>query len=134
MMNPAQLIGHAKDRGIGLSVTPDLELKVSSIKGTLTPEVVDFLKENKDPILDQLCNYEFQAEIFRVIYPDDVAFVVNTVKTISGRHRLLVVRRYLEEFDKGSLGEPNPVRKRNAGRFQANTWLGTHFELDTSRA
>ena len=130
MMNPEQLITHAKDRGIGLSVTTGFDLKVSAENGMLTTEVVDFLKENKDPIVDQLCDYEFQGEIFRIINPDDIGLVVKAVKTISGRNRLLIVRRYNREFDQGYEAEPNPVKKRNAGRYRANTWLLKKRPLD----
>jgi len=122
-MNPGQLISHAKDRGIELSVTSDYDLKVSSNKDLLTQEAIKFLKRNKESIVDQLCNYEFQAEVFRIIYPDDVEFVVKTVKAISGRHRLEVLNHYLREFDQGYETEPNPVKKRNAGSYRANTWL-----------
>lgn len=36
---------------------------------------------------------------------------------------LEILRRYLEEFDAGYRDEENPVKKRNAGSFRANTWL-----------
>ena len=130
MMNPGQLISHAKDRGIELSVTTGFELKVSAKNGALTTEVVDFLKKNKDSIVDQLCAYEFQAEVFRIIYPDDIGLVVKAVKTISGRNRLLIVRRYIREFDQGYEAESNPVKKRNAGSYRANTWLQKKRPLD----
>ncbi len=123
MMNPEQLISHAKDRGIELSVTPDYDLKVSTRKELMTQEAIKFLKENKNSIVDQLCNYEFQNEIFRIISPDDIAFVVKAVNTISGRNRLEVLKRYLREFDQGYEAELNPVKKRNAGSYRANTWL-----------
>ena len=129
-MNPEQLIGHAKDRGIKLKLTPEYELKVSSKKDVLTQEVVDFLKKYKDSIVDQLCNYEFQAEVFRIIYPDDIGLVVKAVKTISGRNRLEVLKRYLREFDQGYEAESNPVKKRNAGSYRANTWLLKKRPLD----
>jgi len=104
-MNPEQLISHAKDRGIELSVTPDFELSVSANSRILSLEAIKFLKRNKESIVDQLCNYEFQAEVFRIIYPDDIGLVVKAVKTISGRNRLLIVRRYTREFDQGYVAE-----------------------------
>ena len=123
MMDPEQLISHAKDQGIELSLTSAFDMRVRSKNCMLTAEMVEYLKKNKNPIVDQLCDYEFQNEIFRIIYPDDIGLVVKSVKTISGRHRLLVVKRYLKKFDKGYQNEPNPVKKRNAGRCRANTWL-----------
>jgi len=122
-MNPGQLISHAEDRGIELSITPEFALKVISKKDVLTQEAIDYLKNNKDSIVDQLCNYEFQAEVFRIIYPDDIAFVVKQVRHVFGRKRLDIVRRYLEEFDAGYEAEPNPVKKRNAARYRANAWI-----------
>ncbi len=122
-MNPGQLISHAEDRGIELSITPDFALKVISKKDVLTQEAIDYLKNNKDSIVDQLCNYEFQAEVFRIIYPDDIAFVVKQVRHVFGRNRLDIVRRYLEEFDAGYKAEQNPVKKRNAARYRANVWI-----------
>ncbi|TDJ28411.1 MAG: hypothetical protein E2O57_04470 [Gammaproteobacteria bacterium] len=132
MMNPDQLISHAKDRGIELSVTSDYDLKASSNKDLLTQEAIDFLKINKESIVDQLCNYEFQAEVFRIINPDDIGLVVKAVKTISGRHRLEVLNHYLREFDQGYEAESNPVKKRNAGSYRANTWLLKKRTLDLS--
>jgi len=123
MMNTEQLISHAKDRGIELSVTPDFELSVSANSRILSLEAVDFLRQNKDPIVDKLCDFQFQAEVFRIIYPDDIAFVVKQVRNVFGRKRLDIVRRYLEEFDAGYKAEPNPVKKRNAARCRANKWL-----------
>ena len=124
-MDPGQLISYAKDRGVELSLAPDFELNVSAPKGLLTQEVVSFLKENKKFVVDQLCNYKFQNYVFRIIFPDDVASVVKQVRYLGGQKRLEIVRRYLEEFDAGYSAEPNPVKKRNAGRYRANTWLHT---------
>ena len=123
MMTPERLIGHAKDRGIELSVTPDFELSVSAYSRILTMEAVDFLRQNKEPIVDKLCDFQFQAEVFRIMYPDDIAFVVKQVRHVFGRKRLDIVRSYLEEFDAGYEAEPNPVKKRNAARYRANAWI-----------
>jgi len=122
-MNPEQLIGYAKVRGIALSVTPDFDLKIMAKMGALTPKVVNYLKQRKEQVVDKLCDYEFQNEVFRIFSPDDVAFVVKQVRHVTGRDRLEIVRRYLEEFGAGYRAEANPVKKRNAGRQRANDWI-----------
>lgn len=122
MTNPEQLIGYAKVRGIALSITPDFDLKITAKMGALTPKVVNYLKQCKEQVVDKLCDYEFQNEVFRV-YPDDVPFVVKQVRYVSGRKRLEIVRSYLGEFDAGYKAEANPVKKRNAGRQRANDWI-----------
>ena len=122
-MDSEHFISYAKDRSVELSLTSDLDLNVSAPKGFLTQEIVIFLKNYKDPVVDQLCKYEFQNEIFRIIFPDDIGFVVSRVRYVSGRKRLEIVRSYLKEFDVGYKAEPNPVKKRNAGRQRANAWI-----------
>ncbi len=59
----------------------------------------------------------------RIIFPDDIAFVVKQVRYLCGRDRLRAVRKYLEEFDTAFAAEANLAKKRNAGRYRANTWL-----------
>ena len=122
-MNSEQFIGYANDRDITLSITPEFDLKITAKKNTLTPVVIDYLKQRKAQVVDKLCDYEFQKEIFRIIYPDDIAFVVKQVRYANGRERLEIVRRYIKEFDAGYRAESNPVKKQNAGRYRANVWI-----------
>jgi hypothetical protein len=132
-MKIEELIRYAKDRGIEMSITPDLRLEVQAPKGTLTPEIINYLKECRPALIEKLCNYQFQDEVLRIIFNEDIEFVVKQVQHISGRERLRLVRRYLEEFDTGFAAEKNPARKRNAGRKRANTWVREKLECQTRK-
>jgi hypothetical protein len=127
-----KLIGYAQDRGIELSITPDLRLEVEAPKGMLTPEVIRYLRGSRPALIDKLCDYQFQEEVMRIIFPDDVAFVVKQVRYLSGQERLKVVKSYLEEFDAGFKNETNPARKRNAGGYRANVWLREKLKNEAS--
>lgn len=80
MINPERLIGLAKDRGIELSITLDLRLEVRAPKKILTPETIKYLKGSRGVLIDKLCDYQFQVEVMRIIFPDDIAFVVKQVR------------------------------------------------------
>ena len=122
------LIHNAKDRGIEMSITTDLRLEVQAPKGTLTPEIINYLKKSRPALIEKLCVYQFQNELMRIIFPEDIAFVVKQVQYIGDRERLSLVRGYLDEFDAAFKAEENPVKKRNAGRLRANTWLREKLE------
>jgi hypothetical protein len=126
------LIRYAQDRGIEMSITPDLRLEVEAPKGTLTPEVITYLKGSRPALINKLCDYQFQEEVMRIIFPEDIAFVVKQVRYVEGRKRLELIRRYLKEFDAGFMAEENPARKRNAGRRRANIWMREKLENETS--
>ena len=122
-MNCEQVIEAVQDRGIALSVTPEYKLRVEGQESVLNPDLVAFLKDHRDEIIDNLCISEFQSELFRIWFPDDIAFVVKRLQYTPFRGRLAIVRQYHLEFDLGYQTEPNIVKKRNAGGFRANSWL-----------
>ena len=122
-MNSEQIIEAFQDRGIALAVTPEYKLRVDGKESDLNPDLIAFLKGNRDAIIDKLCVYEFQSEVFRLWYPDDIAFVMKRLQHTPPRGRLAIVRQYHLEIDLGYQAEPNLIRKRNAGGFRANSWL-----------
>ena len=83
-MNPAAIIEKARAGGIDLEVTPDYRLRI--VGSELKPEQVDFLKANRDPIIDQLCVEQFQFEVLRITLPDDVGFIVKQLQSPSSRN------------------------------------------------
>ena len=64
-------------------------------------------------------------EIGRLKLRDDRIFVRNQLNRIPGKKRLIVLKQYFEEWQKGMDAQPNEIKKENAGRYQANTWLWT---------
>ena len=54
---------------------------------------------------------------------DDRAFVRQMLLGAYGKDRLTLVDRYFNEWRKGVESEPIEVKKENAGRWLANTWL-----------
>jgi hypothetical protein len=128
MKEAEDLLRYAGDKGIEIFLTPDLRLEVTAPKGALTPEALVYLKKSRPILVEQLCSYEFQDLVFRLIYADDIPWLVKQVQHIDSVERVKIIRRYLDEFDAGYKGEENPVKKRNAGRFRANTWLRVKLE------
>ena len=120
-MKAEAIIDTIRSQGFELSVTPDYRLKVSGDEPS--SEQLAFLKEYRDEIIDKLCGEKFQFEVFRITLPDDVGFILKRLQHASNRTRLAVIRRWHSEFAKGWQAEPNGIRKDNAGRFRANSWL-----------
>ena len=118
-----QIIEAIKSHNIDMTVTPTFDLRVSAKSEVLSSECLEFIKEHKLAIIDQICSYKSQEMIFRIPDPDDIEFVVKQVQHIFGRERLETVERYLEETEKGFETESNVIKKRNAGRRRANTWI-----------
>jgi hypothetical protein len=54
---------------------------------------------------------------------DDRNFMYETLKGTYGKDRLALVNQYFNEWHKGVESEPTEVKKENAGRRRANTWL-----------
>lgn len=61
---------------------------------------------------------------------DDRVFVHQCLIGVYGAKRLDIVNKYLEQWQQGSDTEPINIKKDNAGRHQANTWLRRSFERD----
>ena len=122
-MNPAAIIDKVRADGIELEVTPDYQLRV--VAAELKHDQIEFLKAHRDEIIDHLCSEQFQFEVFRITLPDDIGFIVKQLQYASNRTRLAVVRRWHSEFAKAWQAEPDGIKKDNAGRFRANTWLRT---------
>ena len=129
-MKPAKLVGSIRDAGIELSLTDDYRLRAFG-KG-LSDEKLEPLRAHRDEIIDHLCGEQFQFEICRISLPDDVGFIVRRLRHASNQTRLAVVRRWHSEFAKAWQAEPAMVKKDNAGRFRANSWLREKLEDETS--
>ena len=54
---------------------------------------------------------------------DDQSFVRQMLLGAYGKERLALVNQYFSEWRKGKESEPIGVKKENAGRWLANTWL-----------
>ena len=124
-MKSAAIIGKVRAGGIDLEVTPDYQLRVSG--ESIKPEQIEFLKAHRDEIIDRLCGEQFQLEVFRITFPDDIGFIVKHLRHASNRTRLAVARRWHSEFAKGWQAEPVGIKKDNAGRFRANSWLREQY-------
>ncbi len=120
-MKSAQLVESIRDAGIELGVTDDYRLRVFG-KG-LSDEKLERLKVHRDEIIDQLCGEQFQLEVFRITLAGDIGFIVKRLQHASNQTRLAVVRRWHSEFAKAWQAEPDGIKKDNAGRFRANSWL-----------
>jgi len=128
MKEAETLLKYASEKGIEIFLTPDLRLEITAPKGVMSPEALDYIRGSRPILLEQLCSYEFQDLVFRLIYSDDISWLVKQLKDICSLERVKIIRRYLEEFDAAYKAEENPVKKRNAGRFRANTWLREELE------
>ena len=124
-MKPAAIIDKIRTGGIDLEVTPDYRLSVTG--ESIKPEQIEFLKAHRDEIIDHLCREQFQFDVLRITLPDDVGFIVKRLQYASNQTRLAVVRRWHSEFAKAWQAETDGIKKDNAGRFRANSWL---LELD----
>jgi hypothetical protein len=62
-------------------------------------------------------------KIGRLKLRDDRNFVRDKLKNIPTKERLVVVNQYFNEWQKGMDAQPDEIKKENAGRYQANTWL-----------
>jgi hypothetical protein len=131
MKEAETLLKYASEKGIEIFLTPDLRLEIIAPKGVMSPEALDYIRGSRPILLEQLCSYEFQDLVFRLIYSDDISWLVKQLKDICSLERVKIIRRYLEEFDAAYKAEENPVKKRNAGRFKANTWLREELEDET---
>ena len=117
------IIKAIEDHGIYLSVTDNGNLKIDAPKGALTPEREQFLQEHKQLIIDELCNRLSVELLFEIHDTDDRVWVVQQVNCLTGKKRLHILQQYLAEKQKGRDSEPNVIKRENAGRFRANTWL-----------
>ena len=127
-MKSTTIIEKARAGGIDLEVTPDYRLRI--VGSELKPEQIEFLKAHRDEILDQLFVEQFQLEVFRLTLPDDIQFIVKQLQYASNRTRLAVIRRWHSEYAKAWQAEPTGIKKANAGRFRANSWL-RELDLET---
>ena len=120
-MKPARLVESMRDTGIELGVTDDYRLRVFG-KG-LSDQKLERLRAHRNEIIDHLCGEQFQFELFRIALRDDIGFIVKKLRHASNQTRLAVIRRWHLEFAKAWQAEPAMIKKDNAGRFRANSWL-----------
>ena len=62
---------------------------------------------------------------------DDKIFIRQCLIGVYGSKRLSIINSYLEQWELGSDTETNVIKKDNAGRYRANTWLRARNEPNT---
>lgn len=60
---------------------------------------------------------------------EDMVFVDSYLERLMPKDATDVLRHYEEVWIKATEDEPNVIRKENAGRFAANTWIRTRNGL-----
>ena len=83
-------------------------------------EILPENDENRIPFTDHEIA---EHKIDQLTLHEDRAFVRQMLLGAYGRDRLALVNQYFTEWRKGANAEPIEVKKENAGRRRANTWL-----------
>ena len=122
-MKPWKIVKAITDHGIQLLVTGEGELEVTAPNGALTPGRVQFLRDYKSIIVEQVANFQSVELLFEIYNVDDRVSVVEQINKLSGLIRMRTIEQYLDENRKGASAEPNVIKKANAGRYRANAWL-----------
>ena len=100
----------------------------STLSTPFVSNVSTCLEENKN-FPDEINPIPFtdhelaEHKISQLKLRDDRTFLRQQLLGVYGEARLEVVNKYFIEWLKGMDAEPVEIKKENAGRYRANTWL-----------
>lgn len=66
---------------------------------------------------------DYAASKGLVLLRDDLKFIRSRLQDMPKELRIVILRRYIDEWVLGMQECDNAVKKANAGRFKANTYL-----------
>ena len=127
-MSTAQLVESLSEMGVNLDVTDKGKLRIVSSQDFITTPEFEQLKNSKAEIVSHLNHQKAESLVSLLKLRDDRVFVHQCLIGIYGTKRLDIVNKYLEQWQQGSDAETIRIKKDNAGRHQANTWLRKSFE------
>ncbi len=85
------------------------------------------ISSHKDTI--SITNHELaEHKVAQLMLRDDQIFLRRCLVGIYGSKRLEIVNQYFEEWQRGREIEVSSIRKENAGRRRANTWIRERME------
>ena len=127
-MITAQLVESLAEMGVNLDVTDKGNLRIVSSQNFISTPEFEELKNSKSEIVSHLNQLKAENLVNSLKLRDDRVFVHQSLIGIYGTKRLNIVNKYIEQWQQGSNAEPVDIKKDNAGRYQANTWLRKSFE------
>jgi hypothetical protein len=127
-MSTAHLLESLSELGVNLDVTDNGKLRIVSSQDFINTPEFERLKNSKAEVVSHLNHQKAENLVSSLKLRDDQIFVHKCLIGIYGTKRLEVVNKYLEQWQQGSDGEPITIKKGNAGRYQANSWLRKSFE------
>jgi hypothetical protein len=127
-MSTAHLVESVGEMGVCLDVTDNGKLRIESNQDFVSTPEFDQLKQYKSEIVSYLNQQEAERLVSSLELHDDRVFIHQCLIGIYGTNRLDTVNKYLEQWQQGSSAEPINIKKDNAGRNRANTWLRKSFE------
>ena len=127
-MSTAQLLESLSELGVNLDVTDNGKLRIVSSQDFINTPEFERLKNSKAEVVSHLNHQKAESLVRTLKLREDRIFVHKCLIGIYGTKRLEVVNKYLEQFQQGSDGEPIIIKKGNAGRYHANSWLRKSFE------
>ena len=122
-MSTSQLLESLSELGVNLDVTDKGKLRIVSSQDFINTPEFERLKNSKAEVVSHLSHQKAENFVSSLKLREDRIFVHRCLIGIYGTERLDVVNKYLEQWQQGSDGEPVTVKKSNAGRYQANSWL-----------
>ncbi len=127
-MSTAHLVESVGEMGVCLDVTDKGKLRIVSNQDFVSTPEFEQLKQYKSEIVSYLNQQKAERLVSSLALHDDRVFVHQCLIGVYGAKRLDIVNKYLEQWQQGSDTEPINIKKGNAGRHQANTWLRRSFE------
>jgi len=127
-MSTAHLVESVGEMGVCLDVTDKGKLRIVSNQDFVSTPEFEQLKQYKSEIVSYLNQQKAERLVSSLALHDDRVFVHQCLIGVYGAKRLDIVNKYLEQWQQGSDTEPINIKKSNAGRHQANTWLRRSFE------
>ena len=127
-MSTAHLVESLVEMGVNLDVTDKGKLRIVSSQDFISTPEFEELKNSKSEIVSHLNQQKAESLVSSLKLRDDRVFVHRCLIGIYGTKRLEIVNKYLEQWQQGSSSEPVNIKKDNAGRYKANTWLRKSVE------
>jgi len=100
-------------------------LSVTTTK-IMTDEQRQFIRSHKSQLITEIQEAqqkESESLICSLKLRDDRSYVRQFLLGVYGSKRLAIVNEYLNQWQQAADAEPSEIKKQNAGRFKANTWL-----------
>lgn len=122
-MSTAHLLESLSELGVNLDVTEKGKLRIVSSQEFINTPEFEQLKNSKTEVVSHLNHQKAERLVNTLKLRDDRVFVHRCLVGIYGTKRLDIVNEYLKQWRLGVEAEPVKIKRENAGRYKANTWL-----------